>query len=144
MKYELWAEDDGYVLFPEDNESARGLLSEAARLAHVIEADSWDEARKRQHELLGWEPYGPPQGLEIQHAIGAALGELIAAGYSVDDYKLVEAANLYRNDPRAWRVTFKPRRLIPADPSQVCVGAGGEVFVDVQQDTRRATIRYGE
>lgn len=28
-----------------------------AKILRIIEADSWDEAMKQHHELMGWEPY---------------------------------------------------------------------------------------
>jgi len=60
-KYELWEEEDGrnHSFFPEDNESARNLLSKDAKLIWKVEATSWEEAQTRKHEYLGWEPYKP-------------------------------------------------------------------------------------
>jgi hypothetical protein len=59
MKYELWSEEDGYSFFPEDNESARRLLGSKAKLIWTVEAATWDEARTKQHEFLGWDRYDP-------------------------------------------------------------------------------------
>ena len=60
-RYELWEEDGGnsHSFFPEDNKSARDLLSKDARLVWAIEAASWDEAQVKKHEYLGLEPYKP-------------------------------------------------------------------------------------
>ena len=55
-KFELWRVGKGYTLFPEDNEEARKLLEPVARLARTVEARSWDEARTRMLEYLGWHP----------------------------------------------------------------------------------------
>ena len=57
MNYELWSDDAGYSFFGEDNESARRLLKADARLIWTVEASTWEDARTKQHEFLGWEPY---------------------------------------------------------------------------------------
>lgn len=58
-RFELWKLSAGYTFFPEDNEGARKLLEPGATLAWTVEARSWDEARARMHEFLGWGPYKP-------------------------------------------------------------------------------------
>ncbi|MBD2096745.1 hypothetical protein H6F90_16705 [Trichocoleus sp. FACHB-591] len=58
--YELWINGDGsYDFFPSTNQSARSLLDEGAKLINVIEAISWEEARQKQYEFLGWGSYKP-------------------------------------------------------------------------------------
>ncbi|GEM_PF-1288116 len=59
--YELWLSEDGsYDFFPSTNENARALLDEDAKLVKLIEASSWEEARQKQYELLGWGSYQIP------------------------------------------------------------------------------------
>ena len=66
MRYELWAEMDGteviaYELLAQTD--PRGPVNSpsqpGAKVLAVIEASSYEEAKQRQHELLGWEPYKP-------------------------------------------------------------------------------------
>ena len=65
MRYELWRmdEDDGptYTLIPDDadEQTRRVGVEPGAVLLEVIEAASWADARARQYQLLGWEPYRP-------------------------------------------------------------------------------------
>ena len=56
-RFELWKVGAGHTFFPEDNLAARDLLEPDAKLVWSVEARSWDEARTRMHEFLGWEPY---------------------------------------------------------------------------------------
>lgn len=53
-KFELWKLEKGYTFFSQDNESARSLLEPGAKLAWTVEAKSWEEARARMREFLGW------------------------------------------------------------------------------------------
>jgi hypothetical protein len=60
--YELWQSEDGeYDFFPQTNAKARQLLPTNARLLCMIEALSWEEAQRKKHEFLGWEPYRTAQ-----------------------------------------------------------------------------------
>ena len=63
MKYELWhSRDDGsdvYTLLPVDLAHDRSLLEPEARMIWSVEAATWEDACRRQHEFLGWEPYKP-------------------------------------------------------------------------------------
>ncbi len=43
-----------------------------------------------------------------------------------------------------WRLTFKPKRLLPADPAKQIIGLGGEIFINVDLKTRETTVLYGE
>ena len=69
VRFELWAEEDG------DNVVAYELLADTdprgpanlpgqpgAKVVAVIDAPSYEDAKRRQHELLGWEPYKPFTG----------------------------------------------------------------------------------
>lgn len=61
MRYELWQDENeySYSFFPEENESARSLLSPAAKLIWECETSSWEEAMSLRNEFLGWERYIP-------------------------------------------------------------------------------------
>jgi hypothetical protein len=58
-KFELWRLRSGYTFFAEDNENARKLLEPGAKLTWTVEANSWEEARARMQQFLGWKPYKP-------------------------------------------------------------------------------------
>jgi hypothetical protein len=58
-RFELWKVDAGHAFFEVGNESARKLLRPNAKLVWSVEARSWEEARRRMHEYLGWGPYKP-------------------------------------------------------------------------------------
>jgi len=58
--YELWQSEDGECdLFPQTNAKARQLLPTNARLLCMIDALPWEEAQRKKHNILGWEPYRP-------------------------------------------------------------------------------------
>lgn len=63
MKYEVWRSEseDGvsFNCFPENSLNARKILEPGAKLIHVIEAKTWNEAMTKYHEVMCWEPYVP-------------------------------------------------------------------------------------
>jgi len=67
-RFELWfhEDDEGAAYELLGDEVPRGpanLPAEpGARIVAVIEAESYEAAKQRQHELLGWEPYKPFRG----------------------------------------------------------------------------------
>jgi hypothetical protein len=80
---------------------------------------------------------------ELNRAIALAEQTLTASGASPAELKLTSAVNMtagreYRG-PAYWRVTFKRRDLIPKDSSSE-LGAGGEIFIDVDLDANLAKI----
>jgi hypothetical protein len=84
---------------------------------------------------------------EVNRAVELAE-QAIAARAPVAAYRLTSAINMmagaqYRG-PAFWRLAFKRRDLIPADASGE-LGAGGEIFVDVDLATSSAVITgFGE
>ncbi len=64
-------------------------------------------------------------------------------------YKLIKAENLHINNskyigPNKWYVVFKAKNLIPEDENGL-VGAGGEIFIEVDVEYNKAKILgYGE
>ena len=85
---------------------------------------------------------------ELGRAVELAERTVSASGSALAELKLTNAVNMmagreYRG-PAYWRVTFKRRDLIPKDTASE-LGAGGEIFVDVDLDTNVAKIAgHGE
>jgi hypothetical protein len=80
---------------------------------------------------------------ELGRALDLAERVLIASGTVLAELKLTSAVNMmagreYRG-PAYWRLTFKRRDLIPKDAASE-LGAGGEIFVDVDLDANAARI----
>ena len=80
---------------------------------------------------------------ELGRAVELAERAMSASGAVVTELKLTNAVNMmagreYRG-PAYWRLTFKRRDLIPKDATSE-LGAGGEIFVDVDLDANVAKI----
>lgn len=89
-----------------------------------------------------------PTAKELEQAVALAERAVVAGGTAIDQLKLTSAVNMmagrdYRG-PAYWRITFKRRDLIPRDAASE-LGAGGEIFVDVDLGTSVAKITgHGE
>jgi hypothetical protein len=61
MKYELWhsESESSYDRFASGDKGNADMLPPDAHLIWTVEAESWDDACRKQHEFLGWEPYKP-------------------------------------------------------------------------------------
>jgi hypothetical protein len=64
MRYEAWATCDGQEIEFASAETvvahrANGLIGGDWKLLHSVDADSWDDAMRRHHQLMEWEPYKP-------------------------------------------------------------------------------------
>jgi hypothetical protein len=63
VKYELWHSPNGrtdiYTLLAAGAPRAAALLEPDATVVWTVEAETWDEACRKQHEFLGWDPYKP-------------------------------------------------------------------------------------
>ena len=82
---------------------------------------------------------------ELRDAVGIAVDAVNEQSrYPADHYTLVSAQRMMIKGKYVWRVTFKPARLLPKDPSREMIGAGGEIFVNVDLKTRKPELRYGE
>src|SRR3954469_881877 len=85
---------------------------------------------------------------ELDRAVELAERMLMTSGARGTELKLTSAINMmagreYRG-PAYWRLTFKRRDLIPKDAISE-LGAGGEIFVDVDLDANVAKIAgHGE
>ena len=93
------------------------------------------------------EPVLPQETAEIAdvtEAISLSLAELETYSEKPSDYILIKAEQILVNNKFIWRITFKPKELLPADHSTEVIGVGGEIFVNVDPDTKETTLRHGE
>lgn len=60
------------------------------------------------------------------------------------EYVLMSVQQIIVNNKWICRVTFKPKELLPVDPSKNFIGLGGEAFVNVDLSTKKTVITYGE
>lgn len=86
---------------------------------------------------------------DCQVAVALAEDSLRATGAKLDEYVLIRAENVLTGTnrcpgPRCWTLVFKRRDLIPTEmPAELT--AGGEVFVEVDLEAKKAEITgYGE
>lgn len=59
-------------------------------------------------------------------------------------YTLTAVQQIIIKNKYIWRVTFKPKELLPDDPTKSPLGLGGEVFINVDLSTKKTEIMYGE
>ena len=64
--------------------------------------------------------------------------------YRPEDYMVTSAQQLVIKGKYTWRITFKPVALLPEDPAKGIIGLGGEIFVNVDLETKNTEILYGE
>ena len=88
-------------------------------------------------------PDSRPELAALERAVELSVAELTRLSLDPADYRVVEVRLLYHESPTLWRVTFKPVALLPT-PERLTVGAGGEVFVNVDLDTGEIVVTYGE
>ncbi|CAN5332002.1 hypothetical protein BH23BAC1_BH23BAC1_17830 [soil metagenome] len=71
--------------------------------------------------------------------------ELLKANQINDDlYQIVSLLHVFHNGTSIWNVILKNKHLIPDSPDQA-IGAGGEIFIEVNLATGKAKITgYGE
>ena len=99
-------------------------------------------AAARPQERLG-------ASADCVRAMRLAEKQLVESGKKAEDYKLIEAKNLVIKGggqvaPHLWRLTFKPRSLLPEGNDGI-IGAGGEIFLEADLKAGRARISgYGE
>ena len=85
-----------------------------------------------------------PEHAAADKAIVLATQKVAATAEKPQDYKLIGAQQTILKGRYSWIVTFKPTELLPPDPSIARIGAGGEVFVNVDVQTDATEIRRGE
>ena len=86
---------------------------------------------------------------DCQEAVALAENSLRTTGVRPEEYALVRAENVLAGTsrcpgPRCWTLVFKRRDLIPTQmPAELT--AGGEIFVEVNLEAKKAEITgYGE
>ena len=84
-----------------------------------------------------------PQTEELAVAVAVATAKLQATVTSPADYKLIGVELAWVKGEEVWRTTYKLSRLLPKNPEEL-IGAGGEVFINVDLKKAQATVRYGE
>ncbi|MHC4669894.1 MAG: hypothetical protein ACYTFD_16005 [Planctomycetota bacterium] len=85
-----------------------------------------------------------PETEHLNRAVAIGLAESADARRPGGEYRLVGARQVLVDGKYVWRITFKPCRLLPDDPSTQKIGLGGEIFMNVDLETEVATIGYGE
>ena len=81
----------------------------------------------------------------LQDAVAIAVSALHdQSRYPANDYTLTSAQQIVVEGKYVWRITFKPAGLLPKDPSKEAIGAGGEIFVNVDLSTKKPELSYGE
>ena len=81
---------------------------------------------------------------DLDRAVAVAISAAQETKHPLGDYRLTSAEQILHQGKSIWRITFKPSRLLPADPSKELIGAGGEIFVNVDLEKQAAEVRYGE
>ena len=81
---------------------------------------------------------------DLDRAVGLARSAALESGHDLEGYALIGARQHVLEGNYVWRVTFKPKHLLPADPAKGMIGAGGEIFVNVVLVTGETTIGFGE
>jgi hypothetical protein len=103
-------------------------------------------ASSRSH--ITHQPANAASGADItglRDAVAIAASAILEQSpYPASDYVLTAARQMTIKGKYIWRVTFKPSQLLPEDPSKEAIGAGGEIFVNVDLKTKKAEIRGGE
>lgn len=86
--------------------------------------------------------------IDCKKAILLGIAFLTTGNIDTTQLKLISADNLIKGSahvgPGLWRLTFKPKRLIP-EKTDAEVGAGGEIFIEIDLVLNKAkVIGYGE
>ena len=82
---------------------------------------------------------------DMNEAVSLGIAAMIEQShYPKQEYTLISAQQIFHKGKYIWRITFKPTDLLPKDPSEQPIGLGGEIFVNVDLNTKQAEVRYGE
>lgn len=81
---------------------------------------------------------------DMERAVAMARDAALEAGLALETFQFMGAQQRVKDGHYLWRITYKPKHLLPEDPSTGLIGAGGELFVNVVLDTGETTIRFGE
>jgi hypothetical protein len=86
-----------------------------------------------------------PSDHEARDAVSLATAFLPSLSLAPDEYRVILVENILsgeRASPARWRIGFKRRALLPAQPDGK-IGKGGEVFVEVDTSTRQTERAKG-
>ena len=114
------------------------LKKNAPVLLVLIAALALSSCHPKGHHGRGGEKSG------LFKAMHLAYREFHSLEIDHGEYRLVKVENRYLKAADLWTVTFKLKALIPDDPTIDLVGAGGEIFVNVDLSTDTCTVTYGE
>jgi len=90
-------------------------------------------------------PAATPSSTALAQAIALAEAAIAQeADFATQRYTITRVEQIVREGRYLWIVTFKPTHLLPADPAQELIGAGGELLVSVDVAAETTVIRYGE
>jgi hypothetical protein len=99
---------------------------------------------KPEQDTLWQDITAKPETSDMAKAVSIGVAELAKESQSPAEYKLIGAQQDYYNGKYLWRITFKPKKLLPEDPSSQPIGLGGEIFINIDLDTKETFITYGE
>jgi len=99
---------------------------------------------KPEQDTLWQDITAKPETSDMAKAVSIGVATLAKELQSPVEYKLTSVQQIYYEGKYIWRITFKPKKLLPADPSSQPIGAGGEVFINIDLDTKETVVRYGE
>lgn len=85
-----------------------------------------------------------PVTAELDEAVAIGVAAMARQSKSPDTHTLIGAERFYSKGKYVWRITFKPRALLPDDPSAQPIGAGGETFITVDLETGASVVTRGE
>gem|GEM_PF-1620144 len=103
--------------------------------------DHGTDRKERSEPVL---PQKTAETDDLSEALSLSLAELETRSEKPSDYILIKAERIPVNNKYIWRITFKPKEFLPADPSSEMIGAGGEIFVNVDTDTQEKSLSHGE
>ena len=75
-----------------------------------------------------------PETSELYKAVSIAMAKSADVRKSPGEFKLVSAQQIIVKGEYIWFITLKPVNLLPDDPSTQMIGAGGEVFINVDPE----------
>ncbi len=85
-----------------------------------------------------------PETAELAEVISMTTARLQATVESPSDYKLIKVELTWAKGRYAWLTTYKLSRLLPENPEEELIGAGGEVFITLDVKNGQTEVRYGE
>jgi len=120
------------------------LPPEPPRICELKRQPQGKEPETPEPDVVPSKAAPEPQTSDLDKAVSIAIAKSADARKPGGEFKLIGAQQIFLDGKYVWRITFKPVRLLPDDPSTGEIGAGGEVFVNVDIKTEEAIVLYGE